>query len=157
MAKGTPATKALSKAGIAYELAEYDYDPGAGRVGLQAAEAMGVAPERVFKTLMVELDGAPLCVVLPSDAEVDMKALAAAMGGKSARMMKPEAAERMTGYKVGGVSPLGQRKRVPVVLEQAARRFATIHVNGGRRGLQIEIAPGDLVSVLGCREASFAR
>lgn len=157
MARGTPATQALTKAGIAYELAEYDYAPGAERVGLQAAEAMGVSPARVFKTLMIEADGKPACVILPSDAEADMKALAAALGAKHAAMMKPEAAERMTGYKVGGISPLGQRKRMPVLLEAAAREHATIYVNGGQRGLQIILAPDALVAALDCRIAGFAR
>ncbi|MDS9467702.1 Cys-tRNA(Pro) deacylase [Paracoccus sp. MBLB3053] len=157
MARGTPATQVLTKAGISFGLVEYDYDPGGERVGLQAAEAMQMDPARVFKTLMIEVDGKACCAVLPSDAEVDMKAMAALCEGKSARMIRPETAERMTGYKVGGISPLGQRKPVPCILEDAARLHDTIFVNGGRRGLQIEIAPRDLVNVLGCRFARFAR
>ncbi|MFG6082766.1 Cys-tRNA(Pro) deacylase [Paracoccus litorisediminis] len=157
MARGTPATLVLSKAGITFELVEYDYDPGGERVGLQAAEAMQVTPDRVFKTLMAEVDGKPICAILPSDAEVDMKALAAVCGGKSARMMKPDVAERMTGYKVGGISPLGQRKQVTALLEQSAQTHATIYVNGGRRGLQIVLAPDDLTRALSCDMAKFAR
>ncbi|MBD9528483.1 Cys-tRNA(Pro) deacylase [Paracoccus sp. PAR01] len=157
MARGTPATLVLSKAGIAFELVEYDYDPGGERVGLQAAEAMQVTPDRVFKTLMAEVDGKPICAILPSDAEVDMKALAAVCGGKSARMMKPDVAERMTGYKVGGISPLGQRKQVTALLEQSSQAHATIYVNGGRRGLQIVLAPDDLTRALSCDMAKFAR
>ena len=106
---------------------------------------------------MVEADAKPACVILPSDAEVDMKALAAALGAKAARMMKPDAAERMTGYKVGGVSPLGQRKPVPTLLDASASAHETIFVNGGRRGLQIRIRPADLTRALHCRVAAFAR
>lgn len=157
MARGTPATQLLAKAGIAFELVEYDYDPGAERVGLQAAEAMQVPASEVFKTLMIEADAQPVCAILPSDAEVDMKALAAAFGAKAARMMKPEAAERLTGYKVGGVSPLGQRKRVPTALDSSATALAAIYVNGGQRGLQIRIGPADLTRLLDCRVIRFAR
>ncbi|MTH78005.1 Cys-tRNA(Pro) deacylase [Paracoccus aestuariivivens] len=157
MARGTPATQQLTKAGISFELAEYEYAPGGERVGLQAAEAMHVPPARVFKTLMTEVDGKPVCAILPSDAEVDMKALASVLGAKSAQMMKPELAERMTGYKVGGISPLGQRKSVPVLLEASARDHETIYINGGQRGLQIILRPDDLVVALDCRIAPFAR
>ena len=157
MARGTPATLTLTRAGIPFDLVEYAYDPGAERVGLQAAEAMQVPAAQVFKTLMVEADAKPACVILPSDAEVDMKALAAALGAKAARMMKPDAAERMTGYKVGGVSPLGQRKPVPTLLDASASAHVTIFVNGGRRGLQIRITPADLIRALDCRVAAFAR
>ena len=104
MSKTTPATLALTKAGIAFELFPYDYDPDAPRVGLQAAQALGKAPEQVFKTLMTLADGKPACVIVPSDCEVSMKKLATALGAKSAQMMKPADAERLTGYKVGGVS-----------------------------------------------------
>lgn len=157
MARATPATQALSKAGIAFDLAEYDYAPGAERVGLQAAEALGVSAAQVFKTLMIEVDGKPVCAILPSDAEVDMKALAAAFKGKHALMMKPEVAERMTGYKVGGISPLGQPRRVPVALEASARAHDRIYVNGGRRGLQIILAPNALAGLLDCLIAEFTR
>ena len=157
MSKTTPATQALTKAGIAFSLAQYDYDPDAERVGLQAAEAMGVPPGQVFKTLMAELDGKPICAIVPSDEEVNMKKLAAALGGKSAHMMKPSDAERLTGYKVGGISPLGQRKQVPTALDELATLHDEIFLNGGQRGLQIRIRPEDLIMVLGCKVADLVR
>lgn len=157
MSKTTPATLALSKANIPFTLATYDYDPNAERVGLQAAEAIGVPPGEVFKTLMLELDGKPVCAIVPSDEEVNMKKLAAALGGKSAHMMKPADAERLTGYKVGGISPLGQRKRVPTALDELAMLYEEIFLNGGQRGLQIRIKPADLVSVLDCKVADLTR
>jgi len=157
MSKTTPATLALTKAGAAFTLAHYDYDPNAERVGLQAAEAMGVSPAEVFKTLMAELDGKPVCVIVPSDEEVNMKKLAAALGGKSAQMMKPANAERLTGYKVGGISPLGQRKPVPAALDELATLHDAIFLNGGQRGLQIKMRPEDLVAVLGCVVADLVR
>jgi len=148
MAKTTPATLALDKAGVAYELFTYDYDPDAPRVGLQAAQAMGVSPDQVLKTLMALVDGKPVCAILASDEEVAMKKLAAAVGGKSAQMMKPADAERLTGYKVGGVSPFGQKRQVPTVLDEMATLHDQVFVNGGQRGLQVLIAPGDLARVL---------
>lgn len=157
MSKTTPATQALTKAGIAFSLAHYDYDPNAERVGLQAAEAMGVSAAEVFKTLMAELDGKPVCAIVPSDEEVNMKKLAAALGGKSAQMMKPADAERLTGYKVGGISPLGQRRSVPTALDELATLYDEIYLNGGQRGLQIRIKPADLVAVLGCTLADLVR
>ena len=157
MSKTTPATLALTKAGIDFTLAHYDYDPNAERVGLQAAEAMGVSPGEVFKTLMAELDGKPVCAIVPSDEEVNMKKLAAALGGKSAHMMKPADAERLTGYKVGGISPLGQRKPVPTALDEMAQLFDEIFLNGGQRGLQIRIRPTDLISALDCVVADLTR
>lgn len=157
MSKTTPATQALIKAGIAFTLANYDYDPNAERVGLQAAEAMGVSPGEVFKTLMAELDGKPVCAIVPSDEEVNMKKLAAALGGKSAHMMKPADAERLTGYKVGGISPLGQRKPVPAALDEMAQLYDEIFLNGGQRGLQIRIRPDDLAKALDCVVADLTR
>lgn len=157
MSKTTPATQALIKAGISFTLANYDYDPNAERVGLQAAEAMGVSPGEVFKTLMAELDGKPVCAIVPSDEEVNMKKLAAALGGKSAHMMKPADAERLTGYKVGGISPLGQRKHVPTALDEMAQLYDEIFLNGGQRGLQIRIKPADLEAALGCVIADLTR
>ncbi|MGA0607502.1 Cys-tRNA(Pro) deacylase [Phenylobacterium sp. VNQ135] len=148
MSRATPATRFLDACGVAYELAVYGYDPDAERVGLQAAEALGVAAGEVLKTLMVLVDGKPACVVLSSDREVSMKKLAAALGGKSAEMMKPAEAERVTGYKVGGVSPFGQKRRVRTVLDEAALARPQVFVNGGQRGLQARLAPADLVRVL---------
>ena len=145
MSKTTPATVALTRAGVAFELFPYDYDPDAPRVGLQAAEALGWAPEQVFKTLMTLVDGAPACVVVPSDCEVSMKKLAAVFGGKSAQMMKPADAERLTGFKVGGVSPFGQRKPVRTVIDETAVLFDQVLINAGQRGLLLAIAPEDAV------------
>jgi Cys-tRNA(Pro)/Cys-tRNA(Cys) deacylase len=155
MAKTTPATQALRKLGIAFTLHTYAYDSEADSIGLQAAEALGVEPGRVLKTLMAEVDGQPVCVVVPSDREVGMKKLAAALGGKMARMMRPADAERLTGYHVGGISPFGQKKRVPTVIEQAALSHATVFINGGQRGLQVELAPADAVAALGATAHSL--
>jgi Cys-tRNA(Pro)/Cys-tRNA(Cys) deacylase len=149
MAKATPATIALAKAGIAFTLHEYDYDPNAARIGMQAAEALGVSPARLLKTLMAKAGNAVVCVLLPSDQEVSLKKLAAAAGAKDAAMLPPSEAERITGYHVGGISPFGQKKRPRVFIAQSALAHDTIIVNGGRRGLQIELAPADLVRVLG--------
>ncbi|WP_454617023.1 Cys-tRNA(Pro) deacylase [Bradyrhizobium cenepequi] len=145
MSKGTRATEALAKLGVKFTLHAYDYDPDADSIGLQAAEALGVAPKRMLKTLMAEVDGKPVCAVVPSDCEVSMKKLASAFGGKSAKMMRPSDAERLTGYHVGGISPFGQKKRVPAAIEQAALTEGSVFVNGGQRGLQIELAPDDAV------------
>jgi Cys-tRNA(Pro)/Cys-tRNA(Cys) deacylase len=129
----------------------YAYDPDAARIGLQAAEALGVPPERLLKTLMAQVDGKPVCVLVPSDREVSLKRLAAAFGGKSAAMMRPAEAERLTGYHVGGISPLGQKRAVPVLIDADALGHAQVFVNGGQRGLQILLAPADLVAALGAR------
>jgi len=154
MAKTTRATQTLSKLGIAFTTHSYDYDPDAESIGLQAAEALGEPPSRVLKTLMAELDGKPVCVVLPSDHEVSMKKLAAALGGKSATMMKPADAERLTGYHVGGISPFGQKKRVPTAIEAAALSEPYVFINGGQRGLQIRLDPNDARRALDAVAAS---
>lgn len=148
MSKVTRATQALLKAGIAFTLHEYDYDPDADRIGLQAADALGEAPRRVLKTLMALVDGKPVCVILPSDREVAMKKLAAAFGGKAAQMMKPAEAERVTGYHVGGISPFGQKRAVPTVIERAALDEDRVFVNGGQRGLQLRLDPRVAAQVL---------
>jgi len=145
MSKTTRATQALASLGVKFTLHAYDYDPDADRIGLQAAQALGVEPHRMLKTLMAEVDGRPVCAVVPSDREVSMKKLAAAFGGKAAKMMRPADAERLTGYHVGGISPFGQKRRVPVAIEQAALGESSVFVNGGQRGLQIELDPGDAV------------
>ncbi|ESR27398.1 Cys-tRNA(Pro) deacylase [Lutibaculum baratangense] len=149
MSKTTQATLALKRVGVAFTLHTYDYDPDAPSIGLQAAAALGEPPARVLKTLMAEVDGRPVCAVVPSDREVSMKRLAAAFGGKSAQMMRPADAERLTGYHVGGISPFGQRKRVPTALEETAMAEPHVYVNGGQRGLQLRLAPGDLRAALG--------
>ena len=155
MAKATLATKMLDAAKIAYTLHTYEYDPNAERIGLQAAESLGVPGHAVVKTLMAQVDGAAVCVMVPSDREVNMKKLAAAMGGKSAQMMKPADAERATGYRVGGISPFGQRRKAAAVMDDGAHAQAEIFLNGGQRGLQIKLAPADAVAVLGARVASL--
>lgn len=151
MSKTTRATLALAKAGIPHSVHAYAYDPDAARIGLQAAEALGVPPGRLLKTLMAQVDGKPVCVLVPSDREVSLKKLAAAFGGKSAAMMRPAEAERLTGYHVGGISPLGQKRAVPVLIDADALGHAQVFVNGGQRGLQILLAPADLVAALGAR------
>ena len=148
MSKATRATTMLVKAGIAFTIHEYDYDPDADSIGLQAAAAIGEDPSRVLKTLMALVDGKPACVIVPSDHEVSMKRLAAAFGGKSAQMMKPAEAERVTGYKVGGISPFGQMRPVRVAVEEQALAHALVYMNGGQRGLQVRLAPRDAVAVL---------
>lgn len=148
MSKVTPATRALTVAGVALTVHTYDYNPDAESIGLQAAAALGEDPARVLKTLMAVVDGKPVCVIVPSDREVSMKKLAAAAGGKSAQMMKPPEAERLTGYKVGGISPFGQRKPVRTVIEQSALAQAYVYVNGGQRGLQIRLNPSDVRETL---------
>ena len=149
MSKTTRATQALNRLSLTFTLHEYDYDPDADRIGLQAAEALGIAPQRLLKTLMAEVDGRPVCIVVPSDREVSMKKCAAAFGGKAAKMMRPADAERLTGYHVGGISPFAQKKRVPVAVERTALAESTIYLNGGQRGLQIEIAPDAAMDALG--------
>lgn len=153
MSKTTRATQFLDKARVAYDTVTYEYDPDADRIGMQAAEAIGAEPARVLKTLMAEVDGKAVCVVVPSDHEVSMKKLAAAFGGKSAAMMKPADAERATGYHVGGISPFGQKKRVPTVFEQAALGHDTVFMNGGQRGLQVCLKPADAVKALDAKVA----
>lgn len=154
MSRTTRATLALDKAGVVYQLHSYAYDGEAQRIGLQAAESLGVDPSRVLKTLMALVDGKPVCVVIASDREVSMKKLAAAAGGKSAQMMKPADAERTTGFHVGGISPLGQKRAVPTFIDETARAHDRIFVNGGQRGLQAELSPDDLARAAGARFAN---
>ena len=155
MSRTTPATLALSTAGVAFPLFPYDYDPDAPRVGLQAAEALGKDPEQVFKTLMAEVDGKPVCVVVPSDCEVSMKKLAATFAGKSAGMMKPVDAERLTGFKVGGISPFGQRRKVPTAIDETAELFEEVLINGGQRGLLVGLQPTDAARVADAKMADL--
>jgi len=155
MAKATRATAALEKAGTAFTVHSYDYDPDADRIGMQAAEALGEPPARVLKTLMLLLDGKPACAILPSDAQVAMKKLAAALGGKSAEMMKPADAERITGFKVGGISPFGQMRKVPTVIEAQALNEPYVFINGGQRGLQVRLDPQTAARILTARVASI--
>ncbi|WP_311214808.1 MULTISPECIES: Cys-tRNA(Pro) deacylase [unclassified Arthrobacter] len=143
--QGTPATAALAAAGVPFVLHPYSHDPAAASYGMEAAEVLGIEPERVFKTLMVEVEGKLAVAVVPVSGNLDLKSVAAAMGAKKAAMADPKAAERRTGYVLGGISPLGQRLPSPTVLDESALGFAAILVSGGRRGLDIELAPADLI------------
>jgi Cys-tRNA(Pro)/Cys-tRNA(Cys) deacylase len=156
MSKSTRATDVLASAGVAFTVHTYDYDPNTDRVGLQAAVALGEPPQRVLKTLMAEVDGRPVCVVVPSDREVSMKKLAAAFGGKAANMMKPADAERLTGYHVGGISPFGQKKSVPTAMEAAVLDQPLVYINGGQRGLQVRLSPRDALKALKAMSAPLA-
>lgn len=153
LSKSTRATQVLSDAGAAFTVHSYDYDPKADRIGMQAAEALGEAPSRVLKTLMAYVDRTPVCVIVPSDREVALKKLAAAVNGKSARMMPPADAERISGYKVGGISPFGQKRRLTTVLEADALAHELVYVNAGQRGLQIRLAPHTVIQVLDAKVA----
>lgn len=156
MAKATRATQFLDRAGVTFTLHTYDYDPDADSIGQAAAAALSEPAGRVFKTLMVLADGKPACVIAPSDREVAMKKAAAALGVKQAVMMKPADAERITGYKIGGISPFGQTRKVPVVIDASAQEWDSIYINGGQRGLQVRLAPDDAISALGARQAEIA-
>lgn len=154
---GTPATVALTRAGIAFTLRAYDHDPAAESYGLEAAAALGVEPERVLKTLLVSVDARLVVGIVPVSGQLDLKAVAAAVGGKRAEMADPRLAERTTGYVVGGISPVGQRKQLPTVLDASALDFDTVLVSGGKRGLDLELAPADLVRVTGATVAPIRR
>jgi Cys-tRNA(Pro)/Cys-tRNA(Cys) deacylase len=155
-AKGTPAVRAAAAAGLPHRLLEYEYDPDADAIGLQAAEALGLEPERVFKTLIVALEGGELaCAVIPVAARLNLKALAAAAGAKKAELADPAKAERATGFVVGGISPLGQKRRLRSFVDRSAERLEEMVVNGGRRGLQIALAPADLVRTLDATVGPF--
>jgi len=156
----TPAVRALERARVPYSLREYDpaADPGAGHGwGEVAAAALGAHPAQVFKTLVTRVDGALTVAVVPVSGQLDLKALAAAAGGRRAAMADPADAERTTGYVRGGISPLGQRKALPTVVDESALTFATVMVSAGRRGLQVELGPGDLVRLTRARTAVITR
>ncbi|NHC12253.1 Cys-tRNA(Pro) deacylase [Motilibacter deserti] len=156
-AGGTPATVALTAAGVAFVARPYDHDPSAKSYGLEAAQALGVEPARVFKTLLADVDGTLAVGVVPVSAQLDLKALAGVLGAKKASMADPAAAERSTGYVVGGISPIGQRKQLATVVDESALAHGTVLVSGGRRGFDIELAPADLVRVTGARTGAIAR
>jgi Cys-tRNA(Pro)/Cys-tRNA(Cys) deacylase len=145
--RATPATALLVGQRVPHTVHTYDHDPRRQSYGTEASETLGLSPARVFKTLVAEVDGALTVGVVPVAAQLDLKALAAAVGGKKAKMADVAAAERATGYVAGGISPLGQRKRLPVVLDASATEFDTIFCSGGRRGLEIELAPADLATL----------
>lgn len=144
---GTPATVALARAGIEFRLHEYTHDPRAESYGLEAAEALGLDPARVFKTLMASVDGRLAVAVVPVSGQLDLKALARALGASRATMAEVAVAERATGYVAGGISPVGQRRRHPTVLDATALDHPSVFVSAGRRGLDLEIAPADLVRI----------
>jgi Cys-tRNA(Pro)/Cys-tRNA(Cys) deacylase len=154
--KGTPATALLAKRKVTHTLHSYEHDPRHESFGLEAVEALGLAPERVFKTLVVEVDGTLTVGVVPVTGHLDLKALAAAVGGKKAKMADPAAAQRATGYVLGGISPLGHRSRLPVVIDASAERFETVHCSAGRRGLEVELSPADLVALTNATIAPIA-
>ena len=157
MSTATPATRALQSLKIAFEVLEYAYDPGAERIGMQAAAAIGADPARVLKTLMVEVDGKPACAVIPADRSLSMKRVAAAFGGKSAAMMPPDKAERLTGFHTGGISPFGQKRRVPTAFEaDAVAGRDPVVINGGKRGLMLRLAPADALAAAGARAVALA-
>ena len=161
MSMATRATRALDAAGIGYRLHPYDYDADAsaeaGGKGLQAAAALGASPQKVLKTLMAWVDARAVCVVIPSDRQLLPKALAAAAGGKAARMMEIAEAERRSGYKVGGISPFAQQRPVPVWLERDALGADSVFVNAGQRGLLLELAPADALRMLQAQAAAISR
>ena len=153
----TPAIRAAEKAGVAFRLHEYAHDPAAESFALEAAAKLGVDPRRVFKTLVARVDGKVLAVgVVPAAARLDLKALAAAVGGKRADMADPAAAEKATGYVVGGISPVGGRRPLPTAVDDSCRQFDTIYVSAGRRGLEMELAPADLVRLARAAVAPIA-
>jgi Cys-tRNA(Pro)/Cys-tRNA(Cys) deacylase len=157
-AGGTPATVALEKAGAAFSVHAYAHDPASElSYGEEAAHALGTSQDRVFKTLVAEVDGALTVAVVPVSATLDLKSLAAATGGKRAAMADPAAAERTTGYVRGGISPLGQRKALPTVVDASASGFETVFVSAGKRGLEVELSPGVLVELTAAAVAPIAR
>jgi Cys-tRNA(Pro)/Cys-tRNA(Cys) deacylase len=162
--RGTPAIAALERLGIDHRVHEYELPEAAGRArdarpayGLDAVRALGLPAERVFKTLVANVDGRLVLAVLPVVAELDLKALAAAVGGRRAALADPAAAERATGYVVGGISPIGGRRRLPVVIDEAAFAQPVVNVSAGRRGLEVALAPADLARAAGASRAPIAR
>lgn len=152
---GTPALRALAAAGVAVSLHPYDYDSGADAIGLAAAQALGLDPALTLKTLMVEVDGKPACCVLPSDRQLSMKKVATAFGGRQAEMMKPDKAERLTGFKVGGISPFGQKRALPTRFDAAPMTAPRVWINAGARGLLLGLAPADALKATGGQLAAL--
>jgi Cys-tRNA(Pro)/Cys-tRNA(Cys) deacylase len=164
-AGGTPATAALTRARIAFTVHTYEHDPAASSFGLEAATALGLDPERVFKTLLTSVDptagsggaGGLVVAIVPVSGQLDLKAVAAAAGAKKATMAAPHDAERVTGYVVGGISPIGQKKALPTVLDSSATQHETVFVSGGRRGMDLELSPADLVAATRATVAAIRR
>lgn len=158
MARGTPATVAARRTGIAHALHEYAHDPSSREYGSEAVERLGLDPERVFKTLLVATsDGRHVVGVVPVASTLDLKAIAAAVGAKQASMASPDDAQRLTGYVLGGISPLGQKRALPTVVDESASAHETVFVSAGRRGLEIELAPADLVRLTNATLAPIAK
>ncbi len=156
-AQGTPALVALERAGVPHTVHPYEHDPTAASYGLEAADRLGLDPAAVLKTLLADVDGRLVVGIVPVAGQLDLKALAAAVGGKRASMADPATAERTTGYVVGGISPLGQRKRLPTVLDSSAMALPAVYVSGGRRGLDVGLSPQDLVTLLDAVVAPIGR
>ncbi|MEU0932140.1 Cys-tRNA(Pro) deacylase [Embleya sp. NPDC005971] len=155
--QGTPATVALTREGFEFTVHAYTHAPDAASYGEEAVAALGVPAERVFKTLLADVDGTLTVAVVPVAGRLDLKALAAAVGGKRAAMADPAAAERATGYVLGGISPLGQKRRHPTVVDESALTHPTIYISAGRRGLEIELPPTTLTHLTQAGTASIAR
>ena len=156
MASGTPATAALSRANIGYTLHPYTHDNRSNSYGDEAASALGINPNQIFKTLIANVDGKLVCAVVPVAAKLNLKALAAVLSAKRAELADPAKAQRATGYVVGGISPIGHKTPIPIVLDQTLADHPTVFVSAGRRGLQVELAAADLVSVTGGVYADIA-
>lgn len=154
---GTPAVAALFAAGVSFTEHRYVHDPAAPSYGLEAAQVLGLPPEQVFKTLLCLIDGAPHVALVPVNCQLDLKHAAASVSGKRAEMLKVDTAERLTGYVAGGISPFGQKKALPTIVDETAELHDVIYVSGGRRGLDIGLAPRDLIVVLGATVADIAR
>jgi Cys-tRNA(Pro)/Cys-tRNA(Cys) deacylase len=156
-AAGAPATVALTKAGVQFTVHAFEHDAKATSYGLEAAAALGVQPERVFKTLVADVDGLLVVAVVPVSRQLDLKALASALGGKKAAIADPQLAERSSGYVVGGISPIGQRKPLTTVVDESAIGYATVYVSAGRRGTDLELAPADLITATTAKVAAISR
>ena len=154
---GTPATRVLADSGVPHMLRTYRHDARFASYGMEAAQRLDVAPERVFKTLLVDVDGSLVVALVPVDAQLDVKALAATVGGKRAELAEIGRAERATGYVAGGISPLGQKNEHPTVVDESALDHHTILISGGHRGLDVELAPDDLITLAGARVARISR
>jgi Cys-tRNA(Pro)/Cys-tRNA(Cys) deacylase len=155
-AGGTPAVQALERAGVQHVVHPYEHDPRAASYGLEAAEVLGVDPARVLKTLLADVDGSLVVGIVPVSARLDLRALARAVGGRKAAMADPAAAQRATGYVVGGISPLGQKRPHPTVIDSSALEHDTVLVSAGRRGLDVELAPGDLAAMTSAATADIS-
>jgi Cys-tRNA(Pro)/Cys-tRNA(Cys) deacylase len=156
MGGGTPATVALDRAGVGYAVHPYAHDARAGSYGEEAAALLGIDPRRMFKTLITSVDGRLVCAVVPVASRLDLKALASAAGGRRAELADPAKAQRATGYVVGGISPLGHKNPMPVLVDASVTGFDTVYVSAGKRGLQVELAPAELLRLSAASTAPIA-